>query len=656
MEQQRDQNADLDDATLVASVLAGEREAFDFLLQRYSSSVLRVCTVLLGNTVEAQDIVQEASLQVFLGLSRLREPARFASWFHAIAANLARSALRRRRECSLDALSDDGMMQTLWIDAPLTLEEYQAEKEMHEIILLALQDLSPVNRQAVIGFYLQGYNYEELSQLLSVPVSTIKGRLFQGRQQLKTLLQPLADTLFLPLKKQGKEQNMTTSDLVELQIHSVRLLLLTQHYVAVLRAPDSERGLAIRLSPSEADALAVSFGAHTNKDEWTFPYLQDLSQRLLESLGAQLQRVMINALAGQTLYATLTIVQGEQTREIDMRLSESLALAMRVGAPIFITRSLFENVATLDLMTQANKSSWQELEARKNDVQKQGREERLQLEEDVRGMIAPNAHIRPTLLWARLWSWLLESLTGTQDSLPAAQLQALDLTTTFSPRKVVWDEQPMIAIRVPNQAAATHQREEHRKPAWILVQPGIWKEVEEMMQRLQKPEHNEEQEATHTVANPFPNGLPLELQQQVEERLAWLIEEPELRTALLRDPQGTVITWKGADTQDIMQRFSSKEYNERRRMHAPLTNQSDLDRQFGDQPQKVIPAFGSKRAIRQELPQEAGGIMGAGVHRSGWEMMVIFAGKNARDLKEETHQRLHQARQALENILNMSHP
>jgi len=54
-------------------------------------------------------------------------------------------------------------------------------REIHEAILLALGDLSEVNRQAVIDFYLQGYNYEELAQLYGVPISTVKGRLFQGR-------------------------------------------------------------------------------------------------------------------------------------------------------------------------------------------------------------------------------------------------------------------------------------------------------------------------------------------------------------------------------------------------------------------------------------------------------------------------------------------
>ena len=63
MKQHRDRYDNQDDATLVASILAGEREAFDILLSRYSSSVLRLCTTLLGNTFEAQDIAQEAALQ-----------------------------------------------------------------------------------------------------------------------------------------------------------------------------------------------------------------------------------------------------------------------------------------------------------------------------------------------------------------------------------------------------------------------------------------------------------------------------------------------------------------------------------------------------------------------------------------------------------------
>src|SRR5215471_2194993 len=439
MKQRRDCYDDQDDAALAASILAGEREAFDILLQRYSSSVLRLCTALLGNPFEAQDIAQEASLQAFLGLARLQEPARFAAWFHAIAANLARSALRRRREHSLYTLSDDATLQVFWIDAPPTLEEYQMLREIHETILLALRDLSEVNRQAVIGFYLQGYSYEELAQLYGVPISAVKGRLFQGRKLLKLLLRPLADTMLQPVSMQRKEQHMTTNDLVELQIDSLRTLLLTRQHLVILRDPHTERGLPIRLTPSEADALVVAL--HARKETSLVPYPQDLSQRLLESFGAQLQRVVINALAGQTLYATLTIRRGTQTHEVDVRLSEALALAIRMDAPLSITRSLLATVATLDLTTQVSAPSWEELEGRGKDVTTLGREERLQLEEATRGAMAAYRHSRSEEFSERLWAFLLESLTGTRDESAAADLRAIDVATTFPTREVTWDEQ-----------------------------------------------------------------------------------------------------------------------------------------------------------------------------------------------------------------------
>jgi RNA polymerase sigma-70 factor (ECF subfamily) len=83
------------------------------------------------------------------------------------------------------------------------------EKEIQESILLVLRNLSLVNRQAVVGFYLQGYSYEEIAQLLSIPVSTVKGRLFQERKQLKTLLRPLAESLMVPPQeaKKGTEHD-----------------------------------------------------------------------------------------------------------------------------------------------------------------------------------------------------------------------------------------------------------------------------------------------------------------------------------------------------------------------------------------------------------------------------------------------------------------
>ena len=181
-----------DDAALVARTLEGEREAFGPLLLRYYPSVLRLCRRLLGPASEAQDVAQEAALQAFLGLAQLHEPDRFGAWLHAIAANLARMALRRRRLLSLDALTDGAPLAVLWAAVPAP-EEIHAAREVHDAIVAALGELSSVNREVAIGFYLEGYSYAELAELLGVPVSTVKGRLFKGRRQLRRALAPVAN-------------------------------------------------------------------------------------------------------------------------------------------------------------------------------------------------------------------------------------------------------------------------------------------------------------------------------------------------------------------------------------------------------------------------------------------------------------------------------
>lgn len=642
MKQQRDRLHEQDDATLVACVLAGDRDAFDILLQRYASSVQRLCTTLLGTTVEAQDITQEAALQAFLGLSRLRDPACFAAWFHAIAANLARSALRRRSEHSLEMLSEESMTHLAWIETPQTPEEYQIEREIHEAILLALQDLSPANRQAVIGFYLQGYHYEELAQLLGVPISTVKWRLFQGRQQLKMLLRPLAETLLYPTEsKRRKEENMTTEDLVALHFDSLRRLPFTRQYLVILRDPASARGLLVSLTESEFNALEVAFRARQYAHELSLP--QDLSQRLLESFEAHLQRVVINALAGQTLYATATIRQGAHIREVDMRLSEALVLAVRMDAPISILRSLFETAATLDLTTEASPSSEEELLSRGKEMHNLGREERLQWEEAVHKTIATYQSRRPGEFSQRLWAMLLVNLTGSLDAISVAELRALDFASTFPTRDVTWDEQPMVAIRLPDQ----------RETGWVLAPPAIWEKITRQLQGLREP--GQKKERAPLAANSVPDVLSPQHKFQVEESLARLVELPEVRTAFLLNPAGRVSAWKGPDTQDTLQRYCDGRSD--LSGHTSLANEHELYHQLGQQSQDIsaVP-YVEKKALKQKRPENIGVGRQLAMFPGGWRLVVFFGEKRAEDVREETHQRIHQISRELRHMLTQRVP
>lgn len=154
----------LDDAALVALVLAGERAAFEPLLLRHGPSVERLCRQLLGSSFEAEDVAQEAALQAFLGLRQLQQPARFGPWLHAIAANLARKALRRRRPLSLDALLDS--VGDAFAHDGAGPEERALARETRDHIAAALGDLSVASRVAVVGYYLADQSYFDALQAI----------------------------------------------------------------------------------------------------------------------------------------------------------------------------------------------------------------------------------------------------------------------------------------------------------------------------------------------------------------------------------------------------------------------------------------------------------------------------------------------------------
>jgi RNA polymerase sigma-70 factor, ECF subfamily len=624
MKPQKDCFNEQDDATLVACVLAGERDAFDTLFQRHAPSVQRLCTMLLGTTVEAQDIAQEAALQAFLGLSHLREPARFAAWFRAIAANLARSALRRRSEHSLEQLGEETIRELLWVDPSSTVEEYLLAREIQETIALALQDLSPAHREAVMGFYLQGYRYQELAEHLGIPLSTLKWRLFEGRKLLKTFLQPLAETLLYPTESpHRKGKNMMIGDLVTLHVDSLRRWLFTRQYQVVLRDPASSRALPVSLSEAEFNPLEVAFRVRQTTDALSFP--QDLAQRLLESFQADLQQVVINALAGQTLYATATIKQGKRLREVDMRLAEALVLAVRVDAPIFIERSLFETTASRAQTHFASLSADEDLLPKGKERQNLGREERLQWEEAVRHRYTTTRSKRPEPFWVRLWAMLLVSLTGSPDAISETELRTLDFATTFPTREITWDTQPMLAIRLLDQ----------RETSWLLVPPALWKKITQQWQALRDP--GQSNEPAPLATNPVADVLTPRVQQQAEEILARLVELPEVRTALLLNPGGKVSVWNGPETQETLQRSCDASKDLSRPLLAP-------EHEPGQQGQNVFVQFFVKPLVpEQEQPETPGANRLLFFHRSGWRLVVFFGESHAEEVKEETHQRVEAA-------------
>jgi RNA polymerase sigma factor (sigma-70 family) len=449
------------DAALVARTLAGEREAFSPLLLRYYPSVLRLCLRLLG-PASAQDVAQEAALQSFLGLAHLQEPARFGAWLHAIAANLARMELRKRRLLSLDVLGDGAALTVLWSAGAPMPEEVHAAREVHDAIVAALNELSSVNREVVIGFYLEGYSYAELAELLGVPVSTVKGRLFKGRRQLQHRLEPLAHEVLKPDHRGRKEPIMDASELVELQVDSIKISLLNQSRVIMLHEVGTDRVLPIWVGTWEGDAIALALaGRQTAR-----PMTHDLALRLVESLGAQVRQVVINTINENTFYAEIMLAAGEQSYQVDARPSDAIALAVRVGAPIYAARAVIDRAGAQIEPTTSDKP---------------GHFERAYGTADF---LEPPQ--RP--FFYRTWSYLTALLhedeaTATAFFRKAAEIEWAD---QFPARDVVWEGQPMRAVQLPyrDAAAPSEPTAADQQTAFLLVPPAFWEEMSTIAQEL----------------------------------------------------------------------------------------------------------------------------------------------------------------------------
>ena len=178
------------DIELVQAALGGDKEAFGQLVVRYQDRVFNTLVRVLGNREDAGDIVQDAFVQAYVKLDSFRGDARFYTWLYRIAMNLALSHRRRRKPTeSLDEtktnIGDEPAAQY-----PTAAEQLIA-RERAALLQQALLKLNVEHRQILALRELEACSYEEIAEILELPVGTVRSRLFRARLQLKEQLQIL---------------------------------------------------------------------------------------------------------------------------------------------------------------------------------------------------------------------------------------------------------------------------------------------------------------------------------------------------------------------------------------------------------------------------------------------------------------------------------
>lgn len=134
--------------------------------------------------------------------------------------------------------------------------------------------------------------------------------------------------------------------MVEVVIDSIRVSLMSQHRVVVLKDTTGERYLTIFIGPCEADAITIHLQSLQGGSRIARPMTHDLLKTVMETLGGQLKHIVINDLREEVYYAELHVeVDGTELR-IDSRPSDAIALAVRAEVPIYVSESVMERAAS----------------------------------------------------------------------------------------------------------------------------------------------------------------------------------------------------------------------------------------------------------------------------------------------------------------------
>lgn len=192
------------DQILVKRAQSGDKKAFGELVLKYQNRALNIALGLMRNYEEAKDITQEAFVKAYISIKNFRGQSKFFTWFYRILVNLGNNRLR--------FLGREGWFIPISIDKPITTQEGEEisfeipdisflprklleKKEQKEQIQRIIDSLKPIYREAIVLHHIQELSYEEMAQILNLPIGTVKIRTHRAIMTLRELKESLKDML-----------------------------------------------------------------------------------------------------------------------------------------------------------------------------------------------------------------------------------------------------------------------------------------------------------------------------------------------------------------------------------------------------------------------------------------------------------------------------
>jgi RNA polymerase sigma-70 factor (ECF subfamily) len=182
-----------DEGSAIERCKSGDREAFGLIVQKYMKPAYYVALGYVGTPDDALDISQDAFVNAFRHIKRFDSSKKFFPWFYSILKNLCMNHLtrvRRRKEDSMDAMEEEEGQVRIPVQT-ISPEASAVRRDLERKIGQALHRLRPKEREIIILQHFQDYSYQEIADLLEIPIGTVMSRLYSARRSLRRELEAL---------------------------------------------------------------------------------------------------------------------------------------------------------------------------------------------------------------------------------------------------------------------------------------------------------------------------------------------------------------------------------------------------------------------------------------------------------------------------------
>ena len=181
----------LTDEQLVELAVSEDSEAFGEIVRRWERKIFALCFGMLGREDDARDAAQEAFIAAYRNLANFRGDAKVSSWLHRIAVNQCLTTKRRQKSRAEDFLDDeDGAEERTFVASPHLSPSRTTEKvERMTLVRQAVGALPTDLRQVIVMKEFEEMTFQEISETLELPLSTVKSRLYTALKQLRMKLE-----------------------------------------------------------------------------------------------------------------------------------------------------------------------------------------------------------------------------------------------------------------------------------------------------------------------------------------------------------------------------------------------------------------------------------------------------------------------------------